>query len=270
MSAETPPRISGVRRLARAMKRSVKRWSGTAPARKVPVEPVEGLEPADLAIIERVTPYTMTGAARLEGLLNATTYIVRNGIPGAFVECGVWRGGSMMAVILRLQELGVTDRDLYLYDTFEGMPEPTKEDVSDYDPAALEVWNQAQKDSTRAWDFFFKEEVFNEQSVRERLLDTGYPPSRLHFVRGKVEDTIPDVIPESIAVLRLDTDWYQSTLHELHHMYPRLSTNGVLIVDDYGHWKGCRQAVEEYFAEAGRARPLLQRVDYTCRQGIKP
>lgn len=258
-----------IRTLTARARRAVRQLTGRA-LRAPPVEPVEGLDAEDLAIIERVTPYTMTGAARLEGLLAATNHVVRNDIPGAFVECGVWRGGSMMAVILRLQELGATDRDLYLYDTFEGMPEPTKEDVSDYDPAALKVWHQARKESKRAWDFFFNEDVFNEHSVRQRLLDTGYPASRLHFVRGKVEDTIPGVLPSAIAVLRLDTDWYQSTLHELRHLYPLLSSGGVLIVDDYGHWKGCRQAVEEYFAEPGRIRPLLQRVDYTCRQGVKP
>jgi hypothetical protein len=238
--------------------------------RPIPAVEVEGIDDADQAIIERVLPYTMTGAARLEALLDATTYVVRNQIPGAFVECGVWKGGSTLAVLLRLLELGQTGRDVYLYDTFEGMTRPTVEDLSDYSPAALESWRQAERQGRRVYDGFFDPTVFDEESVRQRLIDTGYPPARLHIVRGRVEDTIPGIAPDEIAVLRLDTDWYESTRHEMAHLYPRLVTDGVLIVDDYGHWQGCRQAVEEYFAEPGRARPLLQRVDYTCRQGIKP
>lgn len=227
-------------------------------------------EPADEEIIKRVTPYTMTSPERLEGLLMATDYVIQMGIPGAFVECGVWRGGSIMAAMLRLLQLGVTDRDFYLYDTFEGMTEPTDKDTSDYSAPALKVWQQAKDKQELAWDGFFNKEIFNEESVRQRLIETGYPSKRLHFVRGRVEDTIPGVLPDQIAVLRLDTDWYHSTMHEMQHLYPRLQSCGVLIVDDYGHWKGCRQAIEEYFAQPGQLRPLLHRVDYTCRQGIKP
>ena len=95
---------------------------------------------------------------------------------------------------------------------------------------------------------------------------TGYPAERLHFVEGKVEDTIPEQAPERIALLRLDTDWYESTRHELEHLYPRLSPGGVLIIDDYGHWEGARQAVDEYF----KGEVYLHRIDYTGRLAIKP
>lgn len=243
---------------------------GRSRLRPVPVDEVDDLDPADQAIVDRVSPYTMTGPTRLEGLLAATAHVVRNDVPGAFVECGVWQGGSMLAVIHRLLELGRTDRDLYLFDTFEGMTEPTAEDVSDYSPPALDSWRAAQRQGRRAYEGFFGQDRFNEDSVRQRLVATGYPVDRLHLVPGKVEDTLPASAPETVAVLRLDTDWYQSTLHEMRHLYPRLSRGGVLIVDDYGHWKGCRQAVEEYFDEEPVPRPLLQRVDYTCRQGVKP
>ena len=91
----------------------------------------------------------------------------------------------------------------------------------------------------------------------------GSGPERIHFVEGKVEDTIPAHAPERIALLRLDTDWYESTRHELEHLYPRLSRGGVLIIDDYGHWQGARQAVDEYFGDAHAA--LLNRIDYTAR-----
>lgn len=254
-------------------RRIAARAGKTSAFRAVPADSHDDLasfDAADRAIIERVTPYTMTGPSRLEGLLNATTHLVENGLPGAFVECGVWQGGSMLAVALRLLELGHTDRDLYLFDTFEGMSEPTEEDVSDYSPPALEAWEEAEEENRRVYGGFFDADLFDEASVRARLIDSGYPADRMHFVRGKVEDTIPGVLPSPIALLRLDTDWYESTRHEMEHLYPQLVRGGVLIVDDYGHWKGCRQAVDEYFARPEHPRPLLQRVDYTCRQGVKP
>jgi hypothetical protein len=85
---------------------------------------------------------------------------------------------------------------------------------------------------------------------------------------GKVEDTIPADIPEKIALLRLDTDWYESTKHELIHLFPRLQKGGVLIIDDYGFWKGARKAVDEYFAE-NNIQILLNRIDDTGRMAIK-
>lgn len=103
--------------------------------------------------------------------------------------------------------------------------------------------------------------------MRQLLFATGYPQERLHFVRGRVEDTLPEQAPERIALLRLDTDWYESTHHELVHLYPRLADRGVLIVDDFGHWDGARRAVEEYFAD--QPPLLLHRTDYTARIAIK-
>jgi predicted O-methyltransferase YrrM len=106
------------------------------------------------------------------------------------------------------------------------------------------------------------------EEVERNLRSTGIDPARLRFVEGKVEDTIPATAPERISVLRLDTDWYESTWHELTHLYPRLSPGGVLIVDDYGHWQGAREAVDRYFGEV--AEPiLLARTDYTGRIGVR-
>lgn len=222
----------------------------------------------DLAIIEQVRPYTMTSTERLYSLLQSVRYVVDRNIPGAFAECGVWLGGSVLLMIKQLQAMGITDRDIYLYDTFEGMPEPTSADLSDYDSPALQSWNQAKASGVRAWNKYFAEERFSEAKVRETVLGSGYPEHRIHFVRGRVEDTIPEAAPKQLALLRLDTDWYESTHHEMTHLYPRLSNGGALIVDDYGHWQGCRKAVDEYFSSIAPA-PLLHRVDYTCRIAIK-
>jgi hypothetical protein len=95
-------------------------------------------------------------------------------------------------------------------------------------------------------------------ATRARPTSTGYPPERIHLVPGLVEETIPREAPERVALLRMDTDWYASTRHQLEHLYPRLSLGGVLIVDDYGHYAGAKRAVEEYFAEHG-PWPLLTR-----------
>jgi len=107
------------------------------------------------------------------------------------------------------------------------------------------------------------------EEVKDVLYGTGYPKERIHFIAGKVEDTIPGSAPASIALLRLDTDWYASTKHELVHLFPRLSQAGVIIIDDYGHWKGSRQACDEYFAQNHIAL-LLNRIDYTGRIAVKP
>lgn len=223
---------------------------------------------ADRKIVEQVLPYTITGIPRLQALVDAVRHCVEAGPAGDFAECGVWRGGSVLAMILTLQELGVDDREIHLYDTFEGMTEPTELDTSPIDPPALEDWEKARGRGERPWSEVFGPELFDEASVRETVLSTGYPEERVHIVRGPVDETIPERAPERLGLLRLDTDWYESTRHELEHLYPRLAPGGVLILDDYGHWDGARRAVDEYFARSGQ-RPLLNRIDYSGRIGVK-
>jgi hypothetical protein len=105
--------------------------------------------------------------------------------------------------------------------------------------------------------------------VKNVLYGTGYPVHKIHFVQGRVEETIPACAPDPISLLRLDTDWYASTKHELVHLFPRLSHGGVIIIDDYGHWKGSREACDEYFRSNG-IPILLNRIDYTGRIALKP
>jgi hypothetical protein len=219
------------------------------------------LSPADRQIVARVAPYTMTGLERRASLLGAVDHVARHRIPGDVVECGVWRGGSMMAVALALMARGDTSRDLWLFDTFEGMSAPTDVDRGPGGEPAQAQLDRASRDAP-VWA------VATLDDVRANLASTGYPAERIHCVQGKVEDTIPGAGPQRIALLRLDTDWYESTRHELVHLYPRLVRHGVLIVDDYGHWEGARKAVDEYFAAS--AEPVfLHRVDYTARLVVK-
>ena len=228
-----------------------------------PAPPLPDIDVAAAHIIERVRPYTMTSAERLFAVIEAARYIAAARIPGDVVECGVWRGGSMMAAAAALLDANDGERHLHRFDTFEGMSEPGEEDVDLAGAAATEMLSaQDRNDPASIWCYATMGEV------QEALATTSYESARMHFVQGRVEDTIPAQAPGSIALLRLDTDWYESTRHELEHLYPRLSVGGVLIVDDYGHWAGCRRAVNEYFAARGTP-VLLNRIDYTGRSLVK-
>jgi O-methyltransferase len=216
----------------------------------------------ELAIYQKLKPFTMTTVEKIITLLRAVQYVVRNRIAGDFVECGVWRGGSMMAVALALQEAGETGRELFLYDTFAGMSAPTSSDKRFDGAAAADLLASGDR-SSRVFAYASLEDV------RANMASTGYPPDKIHFIQGRVEDTIPQAAPADICMLRLDTDWYESTRHELAQLYPRLSRNGVLIIDDYGHWRGSQQATDEYFGGTDLA-PFLHRIDYSGRLVIKP
>jgi O-methyltransferase len=221
------------------------------------------LDPPVAATIRRVQAYTMTSPERLNSLIAAVQYISRAKLEGDIVECGVWRGGSMMASALTLMECGDLTRNLHLFDTFDGMAPPTDRDVAIDGSTASGLLKAHEKtESDSVWCYATLDQV------RLAMNSTGYPEKNIHYVQGKVEDTIPQRAPLKIALLRLDTDWYESTRHELEHLFPRLVTGGVLIIDDYGHWKGAREAVDEYLAGHGM-NVLLNRIDYTGRIAVK-
>jgi Macrocin-O-methyltransferase (TylF) len=222
-------------------------------------------DPAFTALYERVKNFSMTSIERLYAMYKATEYVCRAGVPGSIVECGVWRGGSMMMAALTLQALGDTSRNLYLFDTFAGLPKPNaSEDVDLWGHSAYNEWTRHRlTDESSDWAAASIEEV------RANLAATGYPSEKLIFVKGMVQQTLPTAAVDRIALLRLDTDRYESTVCELESLYPRVVDNGILIIDDYGHMRGQRKAVDEYFA---RNQPflLLNRIDYSGRVGVKP
>ncbi|MBJ7329694.1 MAG: class I SAM-dependent methyltransferase [Solirubrobacteraceae bacterium] len=235
-----------------------------SPERIATTHPDLGGDEQFVRITERVWPYTMTSIERLWALYEAVRYVRGSGIEGAFVECGVWRGGSSMLSALTLQAESAADRELYLYDTFEGMSDPTEHDAGRHEPDLADEWDRFKGDTAHP--------VFAHASlddVRANMAATGYDADRIHYVQGKVEDTIPATLPGSIALLRLDTDWYESTKHELEHLYPLLAPGGVLIIDDYGYWAGARRAVDEWL-ETLPSPLLLTRVDDTARLALKP
>lgn len=217
-----------------------------------------------LPIYERCRSYTMTSVERMYAMFKAVKYLEDATVEGEIVECGVWRGGSMMVAAYTLAALGNTSRNLYLFDTYEGLPRPdTDKDVDIWGNRAIDGWMPRSVGAEKShWA------EAGEEEVKANLLSTGYPAKRLHHVKGMVERTIPDAAPQRIALLRLDTDWYASTKHELEHLFQRLNRYGVLIIDDYGHFKGARTAVDE-FIQSRRIPILLNRVDYSGRVGIK-
>ncbi len=222
---------------------------------------LRGISEQERRTIDCVLPFTNTSVERILALINAVTYITANGIPGDITECGVWRGGSMMAAALTLLALGDQSRRLFLYDTYEGMSEPTGHDTTPWGDSAAAMLERYPR-GTGPWCYASVDEV------RANLLSTGYPADKIIMIAGKVEDTIPGRLPGELSLLRLDTDWYESTKHELTHLYPLLVRNGVLIIDDYGHWKGARKAVDEYF-QAQEGAHFLHRIDYTGRLLVK-
>ena len=207
----------------------------------------------------KLTKYTKSTPDRLNSMVEALYAIEDDSVPGDVVECGVWRGGNIM-----LARLIAPERVCWLFDTFEGMTVPDPElDVKRDGEKAIDRYKLKLAGGTK-WDAASFEEVI------KGFQDLGlYDASLLRFIGGPVEDTLPgavirapEMIPTKISILRLDMDWYSPTKVALDYLYPRLSVNGFLIVDDYGHWMGCKKAVDEYFNEDV---PVFKDIDYSCR-----
>jgi O-methyltransferase len=208
-------------------------------------------------IIRRASPFTMTNPIRMEALFNSIQQI--KGLEGDIVETGVCQGGSSILMAMTLKAEGVKHKKIYMYDTFEGMPEPS---LVDNKPnrkwTGIEKWKREDK-----WNYASLDEV------KKNIRKSDYPLDKFILTKGLVEETIPKVIPEKIALLRLDTDFYSSTKHALIHLFPRLVKGGVLIIDDYGAWEGCKQAVDEYFYKNMIDKRLIKVVDKSCREYTK-
>jgi O-methyltransferase len=175
-------------------------------------------------------------------------YILDAKIEGAFCECGVQTGKIEKIWIKKLQERNDISRDIYLYDTFTGLTEPGEKDVGMYNglsspQAVYNEWNRHNVGNINTMCYCPLETVMND------LYKTNYPLYKLHFIKGDVRETLlnKNYIPEKIAVLRLDTDWYDSSKIELETMFQYLVPGGVLILDDYGWWKGQKDATDEFF-----------------------
>lgn len=208
--------------------------------------------------------YTMTTVPRLVNTLKSCKYVVENDISGDFVECGVWRGGNGILAKKLFERMG-SDKKVWMFDTFEGMTAPTQFDVVASNKSLAEVkYKKTKKDTHSEWAYASLEDV------KRNCESSAVNLSSIKFVKGDVCKTLAKKsnLPKEISILRLDTDWYESTKAELESLYPILSKRGVLIVDDYGYWEGSRKAVDEYF-EKRQYKPLFNVVDYTGRSAIK-
>ena len=186
-------------------------------------------------------PYTMTSGRNLLATIGAAKMSVR----GDFVECGVWRGGHVIAALLATTQA----RTHWLFDTFDGMTEPGPHDIRRGSHARETT--AYRKRGPRQWCRAELEEVQTNIDQYRR------PDQAVRYVQGPVEDTLPVTeLPEEIAVLRLDTDFYSSTLAELQHLWPRVVPGGTIIIDDYYSWDGCRRACDEYFGEDAPWQPI--------------
>jgi O-methyltransferase len=223
---------------------------------------VQEFGPDFLAVYEKCHAFTMTSPERMYALYTAAQYVVRHRIPGDFVECGVWRGGSAMLAALTFLRAKETHRRIWLFDTFRGMTEPGAPDIDVLGMPAAGEWKRQQRKGFNEWCFASKEEVIRNLST------TGYPPDKVVAVEGDVLQTLPTARVDAISILRLDTDWYESTKQELDLLYPRVMPRGVVIIDDYGYWQGARKAVDEYFKANGHP-VLLNRIDSTGRLIVK-
>ena len=213
--------------------------------------------------IKHTTITSSLGPVPLWALFKSIEYIVKNNIPGDIAECGVWNGGSMLLAALALCHFGDTSRRIYLYDTFAGMPRPDDVDKSWQGVPVLPIW-QDFAEKGEPWGYGGSLDM-----VRRVMSACKYPEEKLVFVEGMVEDTVPGQAAEHLSLLRLDTDFYKSTYHELVHLYPRLVQGGILILDDYGNFQGARLATDQYIAE-NNLKVFLNRVDANVRLVVKP
>ena len=195
----------------------------------------------ELRIVEEVAPYTMTSGKRITQTIRAVRDLDANNITGDIVECGVWKGGQVISAWLANEK---TKRNFWLYDTFEGMTQPT---VHDHKVNARNEVHHARFSSKakNGFDQWCRAEI---EEVSTNVFNY-IPRHQCNFIKGPVEQTLLDKnnLPKNIALLRLDTDWYESTLQEIMVLYPLLNVGGYMILDDYNGWRGCKKAFHEVF-----------------------
>mgnify|MGYP000866007847 CR=1 FL=1 len=168
----------------------------------------------------------------------------KNKIEGDIVECGVFKGANCRFICDYLKSINNENINIFLYDTFEGMPSASINDINIFTKKNYNFYLKKMQKNNEV-DNFHKYE--NIENVKKLLLQTNYNNNKIHFIKGLVEKTIPKTIPNKISLLILDTDYYDSTKHELHHLYPLVEKGGIIIIDDYGTWSGVKKAVDEYF-----------------------
>jgi hypothetical protein len=224
---------------------------------KIPVEATAD----QISIMSNALIYSMTTLERMWALVQSYEYVVSKNIPGDFVECGVWKGGNLI-LLSALQETTPHKRMILGFDTFSGMTEPSDADL-DYRGIKVET---LLRESRKFEGSNSIHALASLELVQENLKINN--SKNVNLIKGDVLETLLDSrnIPAKISILRLDTDWYESTKLELEILFPVLSPGGILIIDDYGHYKGARRAVDEYFKNK---KVWMHYIDYSCRLIVK-
>jgi O-methyltransferase len=187
--------------------------------------------------------HTMIGLKRLESIKNRVEIVLTEGVPGDFIETGVWRGGASIFMRAILLAYGVKDRTVWVADSFQGLPAP---DAEKY-PADKEArWHVPEF-------LAISLEQVQENFAKYNLLD-----EQVRFLKGWFKDSLPKAPINQLALIRLDGDMYESTMDALTNLYPKLSTGGFVIVDDYGSVEACRQAITDFRSKHGITAPLLE------------
>jgi hypothetical protein len=210
-------------------------------------------------LINKCLQYSMTNFERMWSLIQSFHHVRQESLVGDFVECGVWKGGNII-LLKKLIEKFNLKKNIYGFDTFEGMVEPTFYDLNYNNKSAKKMFDEHKKK-----DIGFA--MCSLDDVKKNI-KKNTKTDNIFLIKGKVENTLKykKKLPKKISILRLDTDFYQSTKIELEILFPRLVKGGVLIVDDYGFWKGAKKAVDEYFCDY---RQFMHYVDHSCRLLIK-
>jgi len=253
-------RVNVAKKVRREVLKGWRKLTGTTHA--AAADWPEDFDESLIDLCRTVAPYTMTSRERIAALKRAVDYVIRWQIPGDMVECGVAAGGSCMVMALNMLTQGQSDRTIWLYDTFEGMPEPGAHDLGRYGTSAMGTYKKRLRDGKSTWINVPLE------TVRHNMALTKYPEDKIRYVQGKVEETLRADAPDRVSLMRCDTDWYESTKAELEVLWPRLSPGGVVLFDDYYRWQGCRKAADDYFRD-NNIRIFLLRIDAHGALGIK-
>jgi len=229
---------------------------------RVPPHQIAEASEFEKEMCEISSKYSMTSLPRLWTLIQAIKEIHFRNLEGDIVECGVWKGGNLILSQLLIENYKLSKK-VYGYDTFKGMVRPGDLDVQRITGELAEVeWKNKNKQNQNLWCYSSLEEV------QTNIINSVENYNNVRLIQGKVEETLKDEnnLPKTISLLRLDTDWYESTKMELQVLYPRLVKGGILLIDDYGMWDGCRGAVDEYFKDS---YVWMHYIDESCRLIIK-
>lgn len=193
------------------------------------------------------TAETMIGYKRLSNIEFCVSDVVKNNIKGDLIETGVWRGGACIFMKFLLETYGVTDRNVWLADSFLGLPKPNISEFSDDEGLNL---------------YEFEELAVSRKEVEENFRKYNLLDSNVKFLEGWFKDTLPDAPVNQLSVLRLDGDLYESTIQALFYLYPKLSLGGYCIIDDWGAIPACKQAVEDY-RNVFKIKDKIETIDWT-------